>query len=141
PTWGLVKDAVEAAPVEPVPAKGKAESVPAWRLLAVRARVEGYARRFDAPIVGRERELQALLDAFEQAVSERSCRLFTVIGDPGVGKSRLVAEFVSGVNDRAGVLRGRCLSYGEGITFWPLGEALREAAGITEAHSPPEAQS
>jgi predicted ATPase len=83
-------------------------------------------------MVGRERELDALRQAFERAVSGGSCQLFTVLGTAGVGKSRLVAEFLGGVRDRARVVRGRCLPYGEGITYWAIAEIVRQAAGIED---------
>ena len=120
-TYTLVRDAVEVEAVEPDRAKGKAEPVAAYRLLAVRAGAEGRARRLDAPLVGRERELGRLRAGVRQAVDDRACQLFTVLGLAGVGKSRLVARVPRrGVGAEAAVLRGRCLSYGEGITFWPI---------------------
>ena len=91
---------------------------------------EGHRRRFDVPLVGRVRELDALKQAFDRAVAGRSCQLFTVLGTAGVGKSRLVAEFTHAVRDRARVVRGRCLPYGEGITYWPVAEIVRQAAGV-----------
>jgi tetratricopeptide (TPR) repeat protein len=87
-------------------------------------------------MVGRERELGLLLEAFDRSVTEARCVLATVLGMPGVGKSRLVHEFVASTADRATVLRGRCLPYGEGITFWPVVNIVHEAAGITEGDSP-----
>jgi tetratricopeptide (TPR) repeat protein len=92
-------------------------------------------RRIDAPIVGRDDELASLRGALERAVDERRCRLVTVIGEAGVGKSRLIDEFVQGLDANAGFVRGRCLAYGDGITFWPLAEAVRQAAGILERDS------
>ncbi|MBD0348468.1 MAG: AAA family ATPase [Thermoleophilia bacterium] len=86
-------------------------------------------------MVGRRRELRRLRDAFEQAVVDRSCQLFTVLGPAGVGKSRLVQEFVAGLPAEALLARGRCLPYGEGITFWPLLEAVGEAAALHETDS------
>ena len=118
-TMRLVRGAVEAEPLEPLELKGKSEPVPAFRLLEVSGEL---VRRDAAPLVGRERELQALRDAFASAAGDRSCQLFTVLGAAGVGKSRLVYEFLSGLE--ADVVRGRCLSYGEGITYWPVIEAL-----------------
>ena len=91
------------------------------------ADVPGHARRFDAPLVGRERERRLLDDTWERAVSERSCFLFTLLGMAGVGKSRLATEFLSGLD--ASVVRGRCLSYGEGITYWPVVEAVLPLLG------------
>ena len=93
-TWHLVRDAVEVEPVEPITAKGKAEPVPAYRLLTVRAGEAGRARRFDAPMVGRERETRALEDALERTVASGRSHLVTVLGAPGIGKTRLVSEFV-----------------------------------------------
>ncbi len=87
-------------------------------------------------MVGRERERRRLQDAFEQAAGDRSCQLFTVLGPAGVGKSRLVREFLSGLRVETLVARGRCLPYGEGITFWPLLEAVKEAVGLDDADSP-----
>ena len=135
-TYQLVKDAVEVEPVEPLELKGKAERVPAYRLISVQDRGEGWSRRRDAPMVGRERELGTLLAAFDAAVAERTCRLVTVVADAGVGKSRLNEEFLDSVGGRARVLRGRCLSYGEGITFWPLAEVVRQAGAVREDDAP-----
>jgi tetratricopeptide (TPR) repeat protein len=87
-------------------------------------------------MVGRERERRRLRDSFEQAVGDRACQLFTIIGAPGVGKSRLVREFVDDVTDRALVARGRCLPYGDGITYWPIVEAVRDAAALDDSASP-----
>jgi class 3 adenylate cyclase/tetratricopeptide (TPR) repeat protein len=140
PTYGLVRDAVRVEAVEPLELKGKAEPVRAYRLLEVVPGALGHARRLDSPMVGRERERRRLQDAFEQARGDRSCQLFTVLGAAGVGKSRLVAEFLDAVENDATVLRGRCLPYGDGITFWPLAEALREAAEIAEDDAPVEAR-
>ena len=135
-TYQLVRDAVDVEAVEPLELKGKAERVPAYRLISVAETGEGWKRRQDAPMVGRTDELAALATTFEDALAERRCKLVTVIGDAGVGKSRLNDEFLRSVADRAHVLRGRCLSYGEGITFWPLVEAVRQAAAIREDDSP-----
>ena len=88
--------------------------------------------------MGRDRELALLEEAFERAASGRVCKLVTVLGAPGVGKSRLAAEFITRLEGRATVLRGRCLPYGDGITYWPLAEILREAAVIAEGDGPGE---
>ena len=81
-------------------------------------------------MVGRERELRCSSSRpIERAVGERACHLFTLLGAAGVGKSRLVAEFLAGRRRRRDGLRGRCLPYGEGITYWPLAEALRGRYG------------
>jgi class 3 adenylate cyclase/tetratricopeptide (TPR) repeat protein len=130
-TYRLVRDAVDAEPAPAIDAKGKAEPVRAWRLVAVREGVEGVARRRDAPMVGRQGELRLLTEAFDRAVRDRACVLVTILGPAGVGKSRLVDEFLGAVPDTT-VLRGRCLPYGEGITFWPIVEMLTWAAGLSE---------
>ena len=128
-THHLVRDAVEVEPVEPLALKGKSDPLPAFRLLSLSLELPGRARRLDSPMVGRERERAALQQSYARAVGERSCHRFTVLGSAGVGKSRLVADFLAGVDDGATLLRGRTLPYGEGITFWPLLEALRDLYG------------
>jgi class 3 adenylate cyclase/tetratricopeptide (TPR) repeat protein len=140
PTYRLVRDAVRVEPVEALSLKGKAEPVPAYRLVAVESGAEAHARRLDSPMVGRDRELRLLQEALDRAVSERTCHLFTLLGPAGVGKSRLVLEFLQRVTATTTVLRGRCLSYGEGITFFAVAEAVRGAAGITEQDSQEEAR-
>jgi class 3 adenylate cyclase/tetratricopeptide (TPR) repeat protein len=119
-TLGLVRDAVEVEALEPLPVKGKREPVGAHRLLSVH---EPPGRRLEAAMVGRETELAQLRAAFEQAVADGSCQLFTVVGEAGVGKSRLVSEFLSGLE--ATVVVGRCLPYGKGITYWPVVEVVK----------------
>jgi class 3 adenylate cyclase/tetratricopeptide (TPR) repeat protein len=127
-TFRLVRDAVEAEPVEPLELKGKAEPLTAFRLVAVPLDARAVARRTDASMVGRERELAWLHDAFSQALRDRSCQLFTLLGAAGVGKSRLVHEFLIALED-ATVVRSRCLSYGEGITYWPVVGILKQLLG------------
>ena len=120
----LVRDAVRVEAVELLALKGKAEPVEAFRLLDVIPDAEAVARHLETPLVGRERERQRLWRDYEDAVTDRTCRLFTLLGPAGIGKSRLVADFLERVGDSADVHRGRCLSYGEGITYWPLVEML-----------------
>ena len=139
-TFALVRDAVIVEPIDALSAKGKTDPVPAFRLIEVTPGAAGFARHLDAPMVGRERELALLQDAFERTVNDHACQLFTVLGVGGVGKSRLMAAFVDDLGDRATVLRGRCLPYGEGITFYPLAEALLEIADLHEADSPETAR-
>ncbi len=139
-TYRLVRDAVKVEEVEPLTAKGKSQPVRAFRLLEVTAQAPGVARRLDSPLVGRDRELAVLEAAFERALQNSGCEVVTVLGPAGVGKSRLAHELGVRVADRATMLQGRCLSYGEGITFWPLAEVVRQAAGIDEADSAEEAQ-
>jgi class 3 adenylate cyclase len=124
-TLRLVRDAVEAEPTEPLELKGKRETLVAHRLVTLHEEGPAFARRLDAPLVGRETELRRLHDVFDQAVRDRSCQLFTLLGVAGVGKSRLTAEFLFSLAD-ATVVRGRCLPYGEGITYWPVVEVLQQ---------------
>jgi tetratricopeptide (TPR) repeat protein len=135
PTYRLVRDHVEVEEVEPLELKGKSERVPAYRLLSV---TEGAVeRRHTLPLVGRERELALLTGLLDDAVAEKSCRLVNVMADAGTGKSRLIEEVMSLASERGGkALRGRCLQYGSGITFWPLIEIVGEAAGITRQETP-----
>ncbi len=107
----------------------------AYRLVAGAEGPAAALRRHRSPMVGRMRERRRLHDAFAQAVESRSCQLFTVLGAPGVGKSRLVEEIVDEIGDDALVARGRCLPYGEGITYWPLLEVVREAVGLEDSDS------
>jgi class 3 adenylate cyclase/tetratricopeptide (TPR) repeat protein len=123
-TLRLVRDAVEVEPLEPLALKGKSSPVPAFRLLRVDPVAPGVARRLDRPLVGRERELRLLEDAWQRALDESACHLLTLLGVAGVGKSRLVAELLERVGDDATILSGRCLPYGETVTFWPLVEAF-----------------
>jgi class 3 adenylate cyclase/tetratricopeptide (TPR) repeat protein len=121
PTLALVREAVEVGPVQPLELKGKAEPVPAYRLVTVHDAPE---RRHAALFVGRERELELVRGALERVRAEERCELITIVGDAGVGKSRLVAEVLASVE--ATVVRGRCLPYGEGITYWPVIEVLKQ---------------
>src|SRR6266581_2280220 len=129
-TYRLARRAVTAEPVEPLALKGKEKPVPAYRLVGAAA--EGGVRvgRAAGALVGRREELAVLGRELAAAVAEDACRLVTVLGEPGIGKSRLALEFLASVEPEARVLTGRCLSYGEGITYWALGEIVREAAGI-----------
>jgi class 3 adenylate cyclase len=119
-THRLVRDALTAEPAEPLTAKGKSEPVPAFRFVALLEGAEFIPRRFESPLVGRENELAQLERAYDHAVSERVAYQFTLLGPAGVGKSRLVRELHERVDAR--LLSGRCLPYGEGITYWPLAE-------------------
>ena len=123
-TWRLVRGAVTAEPLEPLRLKGKSLPVTAYRLLQVRSDIDPRARLARAPLMGRHRQLRVLGDAFANVVGERSCGLFTVLGTAGVGKSRLTVEFLRGINAR--VLTGRCLSYGQGITYWPVVSIVKQ---------------
>ena len=136
-TARLVRDAVETKELT-LELKGKSEPVAAHRLLALHEEAPAFARRLDAPLVGRERELRRLEEAFGQAAADRSCQLFTILGSAGVGKSRLAAE-LTGSLDGARVLRGRCLPYGEGITYWPAIEVVKQLPPAAELGLEPAA--
>src|SRR5215203_112352 len=125
-TIRLVRDAVTVEAVPALELKGKSEPVDAWRLLEVEPDAAGLARRLDSPLVGRAVELDALLAELERAIADRACRIVTIVGEPGVGKSRLAAELIATAGDEAVVLEGRCLPYGNGITYWPLVEIVRD---------------
>jgi tetratricopeptide (TPR) repeat protein len=125
-TERLVRAAALLEPADPLAAKGKSEPVNAWRLLAAIPGMPAIARRMDTPLVGRDGELTHLRRAYERAVQERVCYLCTVLGAAGIGKSRLASELFDEVGKTAAVLVGRCLPYGDGITFWPLTEILRD---------------
>jgi class 3 adenylate cyclase/tetratricopeptide (TPR) repeat protein len=137
-TYRLVRGAVDVAPAKPLALKGKADPVPAYRFVRFRE-AAGHAED-DAPIVGREAELDLLLRSLADAETSARPRLVTVLGAAGMGKSRLVAELVRRARPRASVVRGRCLSHGRGITFWPVMEIVRQAAGIADDDAPSIAQ-
>jgi class 3 adenylate cyclase len=132
-TYRLVRDAVSAEPRRPFALKGIEGRVRAFRLEDVLPQQPRPARRLQAPLVGREHEMGLLYESFERVVTKGRCRMFNVFGAVGVGKSRLAEEFMRGVEDDAIVLEGRCLSYGEGSTFWPLLQVVKQAAAIPDA--------
>jgi class 3 adenylate cyclase/tetratricopeptide (TPR) repeat protein len=137
-TYRLVRDAVRVGEATSLVLKGKGDAVTAYPLIGL---VEGQAapqRGEPARLVGREAELRALDDAYDLAVAGRECRVVAVVGDAGVGKSRLAAAFADGLGERATTAVGRCLSYGDGITFWPVAEAVWHLAGV-DADQPREA--
>ena len=138
-TYALVKEYVDAERVE-LTLKGKPEPVPAYRLIDVRSEPVAQVGATAAPFVGREAEMDILRGAFSEISASRSARLVTVLGDAGVGKTRLISDFIGRVEAEANVFRGRCLAYGDGITFWPLVEIVRSAAGIVEDDSPEAAR-
>jgi class 3 adenylate cyclase/tetratricopeptide (TPR) repeat protein len=121
PTLELVRGAVEVEPLEPLELKGKAQPVTAYRLKAVR---DPDARPAETPFVGRGEELAAIRAAWERALTDQRCQLVTVVGEAGIGKSRLVAEALASVE--AQIVQGRCLPYGEGITYWPVVEVIKQ---------------
>jgi tetratricopeptide (TPR) repeat protein len=131
-TYRLVRDGIEAEAAPPLEAKGKSEPLTAYRLVSVQANAPG--RRHGARMVGRERQRERLEGAFANVVNDRSCHLFTILGTAGVGKSRLAQEFLPNVD--ATVVRGRCLSYGEGISYWPVTEVVKQLAPAGESVGP-----
>jgi class 3 adenylate cyclase/tetratricopeptide (TPR) repeat protein len=131
PTLALVRDVVHVEAVEPLRLKGKSEPQPAFRLLAV----GGATTRSATPLIGRLGELTLLERELQAVIADGGCGLATVLGEPGVGKSRLAAELIERVGPRARVVQGRCLSYGEGITYWAVAEVVRELTGIRDDDS------
>jgi len=139
-TYRLAAGAVEVEAIPALSLKGKGEPVPAFRVLRLRADRSGPVRRLDAPMVGRGAELGLLQGALDRVVAERSCHLVLILGVAGAGKTRLVKEFLRSNEGRVRVVQGQCPSYGEGITFWPVAEVVRQAAGITQDDGPAEAR-
>jgi class 3 adenylate cyclase len=126
-TYEMAREAVEVE-TRLVSLRGKAEPAPAHRLLRVNEDAVAIARRLDTPLVGRADELEELCDAYRRVFAERVCQLVTVLGPPGIGKSRLATELAARVAPEATALFGRCLAYGESATYWPLVEILRSVA-------------
>jgi class 3 adenylate cyclase len=127
-TLRLVGDAVRVDPLV-LALRGKSQPVEAARLLELELRAPGMVRRLDATFVGRERELAALRDTIAGVSRAQSCQLCILVGPPGIGKSRLAREFADEIAATATVAAGRCLSYGEAITYAPLREIVRELTG------------
>src|SRR5262249_12028332 len=139
----LTRDAIDVEPVEPLELKGKSEPVEAYRLLGVHSDAPAIERRLETPLVGRRRERERLWRDYEDAVADRACHLFTLLGPAGGGKARLVADFLARAGAEADTLRGRCLPYGEGITYWPVAEILSSLAldpGTVIGSSPADTQ-
>ena len=132
-TYEATRDVIDYHEAEPIAAKGKSEPVPVWEAIRVKeaqtaVTAEGVA------LVGREREVAALEEVWETALETRRPRLVTIVGPPGIGKSRLLVEFARRAEDDGGSVHwGRCLPYGEGITYWPVTELVKSAAGILQS--------
>jgi class 3 adenylate cyclase/tetratricopeptide (TPR) repeat protein len=139
-TYRLVHDAVSAEPVGPLELRGKTAEVSAWRLLDVVGGAPGWIRRLDSPLINREPELSQLKDAFARVVDAGTCELVTIMAPAGVGKTRLTGELLSRLGSRATVLKGRCLPYGAGITFWPVVSLLIDATGMDDTDSEADAR-
>jgi class 3 adenylate cyclase/tetratricopeptide (TPR) repeat protein len=138
-TYRLVRGEVRAEAAGPLELRGRERPTAAYRVIGL----EGDRRSVplaERPLIGRRPELALLTVAFERSAARRRCELVTVLGDAGAGKSRLVAELVERHGRRARLLVGRCLSYGEGITYWPLAEVVRQAAGIEVGDGSEEAR-
>jgi class 3 adenylate cyclase/tetratricopeptide (TPR) repeat protein len=136
-TYRATRDAFEYREAEPIEAKGKSEPVSVWEVLGEIERVAMAAT--ESPLVGREAELAQLVDFAEAMIEAGRPAIGTVLGAPGIGKSRLLMELATRLDqrcDRCAIYRGRCLSYGEGITYWPVNEILKEAAGILHDDGP-----
>jgi predicted ATPase/class 3 adenylate cyclase len=129
-TYQATRELFEYEQAEPISAKGKSETVPVWVARKAGERSARPAAR--APLVGREAELDELLELWREVRSTRRPRLATLVGTPGIGKSRLLAEVAQRADDEGTVHWGRCLPYGEGITYWPVIELLKSAAGILQ---------
>ena len=138
-THALVRDHVVTDPTEPLELKGLADPLVAHRVVAIGEGPDAPGARPDPPLVGREHELAALRTAFDRAVRERSCELVTVLGSAGVGKSRLAKEFLPSTEPAALIARARCLPYGDGITFWPVAELVKQLSGIRDDEGRDEA--
>ena len=141
-TYRATGTAIEYAELDPVQVKGKAEPIPIWQALGARSRFTVEVETSPTPFIGREDDLALLQQTFSRTLRESSAQLVTVTGEPGVGKSRLIGEFSSWIDDRPEIIswrHGRCLPYGEGITFWALGEIVKAQAGILESDAPDEA--
>jgi class 3 adenylate cyclase/tetratricopeptide (TPR) repeat protein len=141
-THRATRHVIDYEELEPVVVKGKAEPVPVWRALEARSRYGVDWEGVRAPLIGREDDLALLKQTYARTLRESSVQLVTIVGEPGVGKTRLVREFFTHVDDQPGLTywrQGRCLAYGENITFWALGEIVKAQAGIFESDRPDQA--
>ena len=141
-TYRATEQAIEYAEAEPVTAKGKAEPVPVWEPLEARARFGTDVAESQTPLVGRDHERELLASALERAKNERSVQLVTLVGVPGIGKSRLVTELFQLISESPELVtwrQGRSLPYGDGVTYWALGEMVKNQAGILETDTAEQA--
>jgi class 3 adenylate cyclase/tetratricopeptide (TPR) repeat protein len=135
-TYKATHDAIEYREAEPISAKGKSAPVPVWEAIAVGEPTAG-SLPVEGPLIGRDSELDALLELRKRVTADRRPRHATLLGAPGIGKSRLVAEVAMHASDAGAVHLGRCLPYGEGITYWPVTEILKSASGIRQDDAVP----
>ncbi len=133
-THDLVRDAVLAEAKPPIALKGKAQPLGPFSIVSIIGE-EGHRRNADAPIVGRAAELGSLTHAWRAARDGQAVQLITVLATAGVGKSRLIRELSSVLESEATIGLGRCLPYGDGITYWPVRELVHSLAGIDESDS------
>jgi len=141
-TYRATRHVISYREAEPVEAKGKSEPIRVWEALEARSRFGADLLRADSPLIGRERELHQLCDALDRARSQRQLQLVTLVGVPGIGKSRLVYELFQLVDAEPEFTtwrQGRSLPYGESVTFWALAEIVKAQAGIMESDSEDEA--
>jgi class 3 adenylate cyclase/tetratricopeptide (TPR) repeat protein len=143
-THRATRHAIDYAELEPVEAKGKSQPVPVWEALQAHARLGvDVPHEARTALVGRDRELEVLRGALERAREEGSPQLVTLVGVPGIGKSRLLYELSAIVEADPDIIswrQGRSLPYGEGVSFWALAEVVKAQAGILEGDEPDEAQ-
>jgi class 3 adenylate cyclase len=134
-TYRATSHSIEYQTAPPLEAKGKSEPVTVWKAVDVRDD-PGRRAPSQAQFVGREAELATLARLWSEVRADRSRALLTVTAQPGVGKSRLLQEFDASCLEGCLILRGRCLPYGEGITYWPVAEIVKSAAGILRSDEP-----
>jgi class 3 adenylate cyclase/tetratricopeptide (TPR) repeat protein len=141
-TYRATERAIEYSAADPVAAKGKAEPVPVWEPLEARARFGAEIAEIQTPLVGRNHERELLASALERAKNERSVQLVTLVGVPGIGKSRLVGELFQLISESPELVtwrQGRSLPYGDGVTYWALGEMVKNQVGILETDTAEQA--
>ncbi len=143
-TFRATERAIEYRDAEPVTAKGKAEPIAVWEVVQTRSRLGvDVARAHRTPLVGRGHELVVLRDVVERVLHEQTAQLLTLVGTPGIGKSRLVFETMQVIAERSELIvwrQGRSLPYGEGVSFWALAEIVKAQAGILDGDSPGETE-
>ena len=141
-TWRATHQMIDYEPMDTVEVKGKAEPIPVWRAVQAKSRFIVEVDRPANPFIGRQSELELLRQGFRRMIREESVQLVTVTGEPGVGKSRLIGEFFAWADAEPELFfwrHGRCLPYGDGVTFWALGEIIKAQAGILDNDPPEEA--
>ena len=139
-TWRATRERIDYAEHEPVTAKGKSSAIPVWETVQAKSRLGiDLEQRVVTPLIGRDREVGVVFDAFDRAVGQREPQLVTLVGVPGIGKSRLVAELFQRLEQDPELVwwrQGRALPYGSGVSFWAVGEIVKAQAGINENDVP-----